>query len=72
MLPKSAIQSLMAFSVRYRLPIFFAENRAYAQRVTESLLTKYACEIGKKFKILNITTEDNHVRTTRREAVSAY
>lgn len=48
--PKSAIQSLLAFSVRYRLPIFFAENREYGQRVTESLLLKYARELEKKFK----------------------
>ena len=29
--PKSAIQSLLAFSVRYRLPVFFAESREYGQ-----------------------------------------
>ena len=46
--PKSAIQSLLAFSVRYRLPIFFCGNRQYGQKVTESLLTKYAREIEKK------------------------
>jgi len=51
---KSAIQSLLAFSVRYRLPIFFCENRQYAQRITESLLCKYARELEKKVsKILN-------------------
>jgi ERCC4-type nuclease len=50
MLPKSAIQSLLAFSVRYKLPIFFCENREYSQRVTESLLCKFAREIEKKFK----------------------
>jgi len=54
MLPNSAIQSLMAFSVRYRLPIFFCENRKYGARVTESLLLKYAREIEKHFK--KITT----------------
>jgi DNA excision repair protein ERCC-4 len=51
--PKSAIQSLLAFSIRYRLPIFFCENRKYGQRVTESLLCKYAREIEKKFKEIN-------------------
>ena len=50
--PKSAIQSLLAFSVRYRLPIFFTENRAYGQRITESLLYKYATEIEKKYKLI--------------------
>lgn len=48
--PKSMVQSLLAFSVRYRLPIFFAENREYGQRVTESLLCKYARELEKNFK----------------------
>jgi DNA excision repair protein ERCC-4 len=43
-LPKSIIQSLIAFSVRYRLPVWFAENRYYAQRVTESLLSKFERE----------------------------
>ena len=50
--PKSAIQSLLAFSVRYRLPIFFCESREYAQRVTESLLEKYAREVEKRFKAI--------------------
>ncbi len=51
--PKSAIQSLLAFSVRYRLPIFFCENRQYAERVTESLLEKYAVEVERRFKELS-------------------
>ena len=48
--PKSAIQSLIDFSVRYRLPVWFCESRKYAQRVTESLLVKYAKEVEKKYK----------------------
>ena len=48
--PKSAIQSLLAFSIRYRLPIWFCENRKYGQRMTESLLLKSVREIEKKFK----------------------
>ena len=52
MLPRAAIQSLLAFSIRYRLPIFFCENRQYGQKITESLLCKYAREIEKKVKIL--------------------
>lgn len=53
--PKSAVQSLLAFSVRYRLPIFFCENRQYGARVTESLLCKYAREVEKKFKEITNT-----------------
>lgn len=44
MQPKAVVQSLLAFSIRYRLPIFFCENRKYGQRITESLLLKYARE----------------------------
>jgi ERCC4-type nuclease len=55
MLPKSAIQSLLAFSVRYRLPIFFAENREYGQGVTESLLLKFTREIKKKIEAMEWT-----------------
>ena len=50
--PKSVIQSLLAFSVRYRLPIFFCENRKYGQRITESLLLKYGREIEKRFNLI--------------------
>lgn len=52
--PKSAIQSLLAFSVRYKLPIFFAENREYGQRITESLLLKYCRELEKKFELIKV------------------
>ena len=50
--PKSAIQSLLAFSIRYRLPVWFAESREYGQRITESLLRKYAREIERKFNLI--------------------
>jgi len=51
--PKSAIQSLLAFSVRYRLPIFFCENRKYGQRITESLLLKFSREVERKFNLID-------------------
>lgn len=44
MRPKSVIQSVLALSVRYRVPVFFAENRSWGQRITESLLRWYATE----------------------------
>ena len=50
---KSAVQSLIAFSVRYKLPIFFCENREYGQRITESLLCKYSTEIERRFNELS-------------------
>ena len=48
MTPKSAIQSLTAFSIRYHLPVFFAESREYGRMLTESLLLKYARECEQK------------------------
>lgn len=45
--PKSAVQSVLAFSIRYRLPVFFVGNRTYGARVTESLLLKYIKELDK-------------------------
>jgi len=50
MLPQAVFQSLMAFSVRYRLPIWFAGNRARARKITQSLLEKFSGEIEKKKK----------------------
>jgi len=55
---KAIIQSLIAFSIRYRLPVWFAESREYGARVTESLLCKYAREVEKKFK--QIQEDKNH------------
>jgi ERCC4-type nuclease len=50
MLPQAAVQSVLAFSVRYHLPVFFAGRRDCAARVTQSLLEKYAAGAEKKFK----------------------
>lgn len=47
--PKSAIQTLLTFSVRYDLKIFFCDNAVYGARVTESLLLKYARQFYQKF-----------------------
>ena len=48
MKPKAAIQSLLAFSIRYNLPVFFVENRRFGARITEGLLLKYARELEKR------------------------
>lgn len=39
--PKAAIGSLLAWSTKYRLPIFFAGDRAHGQAVTLKLLEKW-------------------------------
>jgi DNA excision repair protein ERCC-4 len=51
MKPKSVVHSLTTFSVRYRLPIFFADNAKYAARLGESLLVKWVRELIKTGKI---------------------
>ncbi len=39
--PRSAIGSLLAWSVRYRVPVFFAGDRAHGQALTHKLLQMY-------------------------------
>jgi len=39
--PKAAIGSLLAWSVKFRLPIFFCDDRTHAQAVTAKLLEKF-------------------------------
>ncbi len=47
--PQSIVQSLLSFSVKYRLPIFFAESREHGEMITLSLIIKYARMIFKKY-----------------------
>ena len=42
MSPVSAVGTLLAWSVRYRVPVFFAGDRAHAQALTGKLLMMYA------------------------------
>lgn len=39
--PRSAIGSLLAWSVRYRVPVFFAGDRCHGQALTHKLLQMY-------------------------------
>lgn len=41
MSPRSAIGSLLAWSVRYRVPVFFAGDRDHARALTHKLLEMY-------------------------------
>lgn len=50
MRPHSALQSLITFQVRYRVPFMFCGNRAGAEYMTYSLLAKYLREIGERHK----------------------
>lgn len=40
--PHAAIGTLLVWSVRYRLPVFFAGDRAHGRATTRHLLTKFA------------------------------
>lgn len=46
----SALQSIITFQVRYRVPFVWAGNRVGAEYVTFHLLAKYLYEIEKRFK----------------------
>jgi ERCC4-type nuclease len=42
MRPRSAICSLLGWSVKYRIPVFFCSDRAHAKATTWQLLKKFA------------------------------
>ncbi len=50
MLSQAVLGSLTAFSIRYRLPIFFTGNREGGQVLTQDLLLKYFKEIEGQVK----------------------
>ena len=60
MSPEAAVQSLLAFSVRYGLPVFFAENRKLGAHLTASLLQKFAREMEKNLKAMSSVTSAHH------------
>lgn len=49
--PHSALQSIIAFQVRYRIPFVWAGNRKGAEYCTFWLLSKYLREIEERFKL---------------------
>ena len=48
----SAVASILAFSVRYKLPIFFCQDRQQASQIVEGLLRQYLRQFDKKLKIV--------------------
>lgn len=49
---QAVIQSIAAFSIRYRVPFLFCGNRAGGELMVYSLLSKFAYEIRKRFDCL--------------------
>ena len=41
MKPQSAIASLISWSLRYRVHVFFADNRELAKKLTKNILEKF-------------------------------
>jgi DNA excision repair protein ERCC-4 len=54
----SALQSIIAFQVRYRVSFVWAGNRRGAEYMTYWLLSKFLREIGERYK--QATKEPNH------------
>ncbi|MHA1544605.1 MAG: ERCC4 domain-containing protein [Alphaproteobacteria bacterium] len=50
MKPHSALQSILAFQVRYGVPFIWAGDRTGAEYVTHGLLSKFLYEIGERYK----------------------
>jgi len=47
----AALQSIITFQVRYRVPFVWAGSREGAEYVTHGLLSKYLREIGERYKL---------------------
>jgi len=52
--PQSALQSVIAMQVRHNVPFMLCGDRSGAQYVTHGLLSKYAYEIGKQYKAIQM------------------
>jgi DNA excision repair protein ERCC-4 len=52
MKPQAALQSIMAFMVRYSIPFIFAGTRRGGEYVTHGLLWKYVQEQEKRYKAI--------------------
>ncbi|MGO9174673.1 MAG: hypothetical protein ACLQED_00800 [Desulfobaccales bacterium] len=50
MKPQAALQSIITFQVRYRVPFMWCGNRAGAEYCTFWLLNKYLREIGERYR----------------------
>ncbi|MFO7861007.1 MAG: ERCC4 domain-containing protein [Desulfosalsimonas sp.] len=50
MKPEACLQSVTAFYIRYQVPFLFCGNRAGAEYLTYSTLTKYIQEIEKRYR----------------------
>jgi DNA excision repair protein ERCC-4 len=54
---QAALQSIITFQVRYRVPFVWCGNRAGAEYMSHGLLAKYLREIGERYKLAVKTQE---------------
>lgn len=64
MKPHSALQSLVTFQVRYRVPFMWCGDRAGGEYITYSLLSKYLYEIQKRFKLSIAASQPSPLAST--------
>lgn len=57
MKPQAALQSIITFQVRYRVPFMWCGNRTGAEYVTYGLLAKYLREIRERYNLAVKTQE---------------
>ena len=67
MKPQSILQSIAAFSVRYRVSFLFCGDRSGGELMTYSLLSKFAREVYKRFDCLQGTNSSAKFQTVRNE-----
>ena len=58
MLPQSAMETISAFYIRYRVPFLFCSDRSGGERMTFSLLQKYYYEIERRYKNMKKTLKE--------------
>ncbi len=63
LVPASAWQSILAFSMRFRVPFIFCQDRADAEAVAYDLLRHYARDRWRELAALNPTMLKNHTHS---------
>lgn len=62
MRPQAILQSIMAFMVRYRVNFILAGSREAAEYITHGILSKFAEEVEKRFKVLAKHQEESMLK----------
>jgi hypothetical protein len=68
--PQSALQSIITFQIRYRVPFMWCGNRAGAEYMTYGLLSKFLREIGERYKLATKAQESREERDRNQKQTS--